>query len=248
MNSDILNMAVKLKYHLMPNVYPAFPDVPEIDIFADSLEVKQVGGDYFDFFRIDADHIGIVIADIFDGGQAAALYMVAFKIYLKSNLMVEDSIEDRIESVNDLLCWENAHNLCLSAWYGVYEISTGKLTAINAGHEKALLLSGDKVFTHKEKVSYLMGVMEGMKYESFEIKLQPGEKLLLYTDGVINAGNSGGEKYGKKRLTGALKKTSGMNPEETIALLQSDLQEHVGSAELSEDATYLCLQRLGGER
>ena len=247
MNDDILNMAVKLKYHLMPNAYPAFPDVPDIDIFADSLEIEQIGGDYYDFFRIDADHIGIVIADIFDGGKAAAMYMVAFKIYLKSNVMMDDSVEERIESVNDLLCWENANNLCLSAWYAVYEISTGNMKIVNAGHEKALHLSGDKVFSHDENISFLMGVMPGMKYREFEMKLEPGEKLLLYTDGVINAKNSDGEIYGKERLIDALKETKGKTSEETIALLQMDLQDHVGIATLSEDATFLCLERMGGD-
>jgi sigma-B regulation protein RsbU (phosphoserine phosphatase) len=248
MNSDIYNMAIKLKYHLMPGVYPAFPDVPDLDIFADSLEIRQVGGDYYDFYRIDADHIGIVLADVFDGGDAAALYMVAFKIYLHSNLMMYDSIEDRIEAVNDLLCWDNDDNLCLSAWYGVYEISTGTLKVINAGHEKALVLSQGHVFSYEENVSYLMGVMEGMKYQSFEIKLEPGEKLLLFTDGVVHAMNSKEKEYGRTKLIKAFKDTEGKNAEETIALLQSDLQEHVGTAELNEDATFLCLQRSGGER
>ena len=248
MNNDILGMAVKLKYHLMPNAYPAFQDVDDIDIFADSLEVEQIGGDYYDFFRIDADHIGIVIADIFDGGKAAAFYMVAFKIYLKSNVMMDDSAKERIESVNDLLCWDNTNNLCLSAWYAVYEISTGTLKVVNAGHEKALINSEGKVFSYDEQISFLMGVMHGMKYHEFEMKLNPGEKLLLYTDGVTNARNDEGKIYGKERLMESFRMTQGKNCEETIAFLQNDLREHVGNAPLSEDATFLCLERMGGGR
>lgn len=248
MNNDILEMAVKLKYHLMPNAYPAFPDVPDIDIYADSLEVEQIGGDCYDFFRIDADHIGIVIADIFDGGKAAALYMVAFKIYLKSKVMMDNSARERIESVNDLLCWDNADNLCLSAWYAIYEISTGTLKVVNAGHEKALIISEGKVFSNDERISFLMGVMHGMKYHEFEMKLNHGEKLLLYTDGVTNARNYEGKVYGKERLIQALKKTQGKSCEETIAFLQSDLQDYLGGAPLSEDATFLCLERMGGDR
>lgn len=242
-----LSVAVNLKYYLMPGNFPAFPDVPEIDIFADMLSIEQMGGDFYDFFRIDADHIGIVIADIFDGGKKAALYMVAFKMYLKNAVVVGDSVEDRIETVNDLLCWGNKADLSLSAWYGVYEISTGIFRIVNAGHEKAMLLSDHKVFSYDEQVSYLLGVIDGMQYESFEIKMEKGEKLLLYTDGVTSARNAKGEKYSRKRLLKAYKETADKIPEETIAYLQNDLKQFVGDMKLKEDATFLCLERKVGE-
>ena len=246
--TDELSMAVKLKYHLMPNVYPNFPDVPDVNIFADSLQLKPLGGDYYDFFRIDADHIGIVVADIFDGGKAAALYMVAFKLFITSNTMMDDHIEDRMESVNDLLCMGNHNNLSLSAWFGVYEISTGVIRAVNAGHENALLLSDGRVWDYQEPVSYLLGVMPGMKFQSFEIKMEKGEKLLLYTDGVSAAQNPYREKYSRTRICRAFMETEGMSAEETIAHLQGDLQDFVKEKALHEDATFLCLERKGGER
>ncbi len=243
-----LSMASKLKYHLMPNSYPAFPDVPSIDIFADSIEVEQVGGDYYDFFRIDADHIGIVLADIFDGGTAAALYMVAFKTYLTSQISFDTTIESRVETVNDLLCWENADDLCLSAWFGIYEISTGTLKCINAGHETALAVKGQGVSECEgEKVSYLMGVVDDMKYDSFEIKLSPGDGLVLFTDGVTLAENSAGEAYGRKRLVSALEGAVGLTANGTVAALEKDLSAFVKGAGLTEDASFLCLIRKGGE-
>ena len=244
-----LAMAARLKYHLMPNTYPAFPDVPDIDIYADSINIEQIGGDYYDFFRIDADHIGIVMADIFDGGTAAALYMVAFKTYLTSQISMDDSIENRIEMVNDNLCWENADDMCLSAWYGIYEISTGTLKVVNAGHEPTYILKDDEVTEcDTEIVSYILGVTERMKYAGFEIKLEPGEKLLLYTDGVTGARNVLDEAYGKERLKSSFAMTEDKGAEETVAILEKDFSEYVKGCVLSEDASFLCLMRRGGDR
>ncbi len=239
-----LSMAVKLKYHIMPNIYPAFPDIPSIDVFADSLEVKQVGGDYFDFFRIDSDHIGIVIADIFDGGAASALYMVAFKMYLMSQLAMDETIDEKIATVNDLLCWKNQDNLCLSAWYGRYEISTGKVIAVNAGHEKPLVFSkGSVTESGTDNVSYLLGVIDGMQYESYEFTLDIGDKLFLYTDGVVNACNRDGAAYSLERLRSAFLEVGEYSCEESVALLEKDFREYIGGGELVEDATFLCFAR-----
>jgi sigma-B regulation protein RsbU (phosphoserine phosphatase) len=244
-----LSMAAKLKYHLMPNIYPAFPDLSEVDIFADSINIEEIGGDFYDFVRIDSDHIGIVLADIFDGGTAAALYMVAFKIYLNSQLSMDITLESKIETVNDLLCWKNADNLCLSAWFGLYEISTGTLKAVNAGHESVVIFDGEKAdICEKEVVSYLLGIIDGMKYQSYEIKLNPGDKLLIYTDGVTDSVNSDGVPYGIERLKSCLETTSGKNCEETVGILERDFSEFAKGSRLTEDASFLCLQRIGGDK
>ncbi len=246
---DQLSMAIKLKYHIMPNSYPAFPDVPGIDVFADSLEIEQIGGDYYDFFRIDADHIGIVIADVFDGGYASALYMVSFKLFLVSQLSLDDTMEERIATVNDFLCWNECDDLCLSAWYGIYEISTGKVKAVNAGHDKPLILTGDGVKEiESEKISYILGVMEGMQYESYEFTLDKGEKLLLYTDGVVKAKNSLNEQYTLERLKRSFENTKDSLSEMSVIGLQQDFREFVGNGSLKEDATFLCFTRKEGDQ
>lgn len=247
-NGQIIELATRLKYHLRPSVYPAFPDVPDFDIFADTIDVRHAGGDYHDFFRIDADHIGIVVADIFDGGAAAALHMVALKMYITSQLYQDDSIEEKVQSINDYLCCKNDDNLCLSAWYGIYEISTGILKIVNAGHEKSLLMTKNGVRENAdEKVSYLLGVIEGMQYESFELHLEPGDKVFLYTDGVIGAANNEGIPYGKNRLMDAFSETSGQDAQSTVEALESDLSSFVNEGALREDATFLCFERKEGE-
>ncbi|MBQ7614896.1 MAG: SpoIIE family protein phosphatase [Butyrivibrio sp.] len=244
-----LSMAEKLKYHLMPNVYPPFPDVKSIDVFADSIAIKQIGGDFYDIFRIDNDHIGIVMADIFDGGVASSLYMIAFKLYLTSQLnLEEETLPDRVETINNLLCWKNEDDLSLSAWYGVYEISTGRVEAVNAGHDKPLILSKNGLKSiEDEKIDYLLGVIEGMKYESYEFTLDEGDKLLLYTDGVINAEGDDEAAYGIERLRESFVNTGSKSAESTVAALQSSFRSFVGNNALGEDASFLCLARKEGE-
>ena len=242
-----LSMASNLKYHMMPNVYPAFPDVKGLDIYADSIQLELIGGDFFDFFRIDADHIGIVMADIFDGGVAAALYMVAFKILLSSQMLLGNSLNEKVENINDQLCWNNEDNLSLSVWYGIYEISTGRVSAVNCGHERPFILrNGEAVNIEEENVSYLMGVMEGMKYESFDFTINEGDKLLIYTDGVINSKGGDGTEFGLKRMISAFEETDGKSAMDSVGLLERSFSEFINKSELTEDASFLCIYRNGG--
>ncbi|MBR5420662.1 MAG: SpoIIE family protein phosphatase [Lachnospiraceae bacterium] len=236
-----LAMTVSLKFHLMPDQYPFFPDLDQIDIYGDQISLAKVGGDYFDFFRIDNDHIGIVVADIFDGGDAAALYMIAFKLYLSGELSMGFTPAELIGVVNNRLAAANEDNLCLSAWYGVYELSTGIITAVNAGHEPPILArAGGAGRCENESSSYLLAVMENISYESYEIRLNPGDRLLLYTDGVTKAG------FTEEMMQETLKRCEEENAEEIVGTLQDDFFEFVGDAKLKDDATFLCVKR-GGE-
>ena len=237
-----LAMTVSLKYHLMPNVYPAFPDLNDIDVYGDQISLAKVGGDFFDFFRIDNDHIGIVVADIFDGGDAAALYMIAFKLYLMAELSMGFTPEDLIRAVNNRLASKNEDDLCLSAWYGVYELSTGTVTAINAGHEPPIFAGAKGIGTcENEVVSYLLAVVENVTYESYQIQMEPGDRLLLYTDGVTKAG------FTEEMIKNVLGRSGDSNAEEIVGMLQEALFEHIGDKMLTDDATFLCIRRGGAQ-
>ncbi|MCR5453055.1 MAG: serine/threonine-protein phosphatase [Lachnospiraceae bacterium] len=237
-------MAVNLRFHLMPNVYPAFPDAEGMDIYADQIGLAGVGGDFFDFFRIDADHIGIVIADIFDGGDAAALYMVAFKLYLMGELNMGFSPSEIIGVVNNRLARANEDNLCLTAWYGVYEISTGKITAVNAGHEAPVIYRKDGSVEQLDgNLSYLLAVMEGMHFESYEFTLEPGESLILYTDGVVGAKNENGVFFDIETIKNTLSEYHDKNARDIVGQLQESLFLHIKDEPLRDDASFLCLKR-----
>ncbi len=240
----VIKMATSLRFHLMPVVYPAFPDYPRIDIYADQIGLAQVGGDFFDYFRVDSNHIGIVIADIFDGGNAAALYMVAFKLFMSGEMGMGFSVDRIMEVVNNRLVKANEEDLCLSAWFGIYEESTGIIRAVNAGHESPLLRTKDGVGHCKgEKISYLLAVAEGMKYDSYEIHLEPGDMLLLYTDGVTNAMNADGEEFDENKIAETFLKIEASSADEVVGDMQGELMSFIGEETLSDDATFLCLIR-----
>ncbi len=237
-------MVVNMRYHLMPDQYPMFPDLPEVDIYADQIGLAQVGGDFFDYFRIDADHIGIVIADIFDGGNAAALYMAIFKLYLAGELSMGFSVSEIIGVVNNRLARSNEDNLSLSAWYGVYEISTGKITAVNAGHESPLIRNKDGIAKPvNEVMSYPLAVIEGIRYTSYEFTLEPGDQMLLYTDGAVEAVNSSGEPFSEELMKRVLLDCKEENADGIVGALQEAFFSHVGEEPLKDDASFLCLQR-----
>ncbi len=240
----VISMATSLRYHLMPVVYPAFYDYPQLDIYADQIGLAEVGGDFFDYFRVDADHIGIVIADIFDGGNAAALYMVAFKLFLAGEMAMDYSPDRVMEVVNNRLVKANEEDLCLSAWFGVYEESTGIIRAVNAGHESPLLRTKDGVgHCEAEKVSYLLAVTNDISYTSYEIHLEPGDMLLAYTDGASMAVNGDGEEFDEDKIMDAFLRTEARQADEVVGDLQDELLSFIGDENLSDDATFLCLIR-----
>ena len=242
-----VKMAVNLRYHLMPNNFPIFPDLTEIVIYADQISMADVGGDFFDIFRIDDDHIGLLVADIFDGGDAAALFMVAFKIYLSGELYMGFPIEKLMEIVNTRLVRSNEDNLSLSAWYGIYEISTGNIRAVNACHEAPIIRrkSGADICPEDE-VSFIMGIFEGMNYTSYETHLEPGEELVIYTDGFLKAQNDNGDKYTVENIKNILNQCGDASAEETVAAVQKDLIGFTKGTPLVDDATMLCIKRNGG--
>lgn len=233
-----LAMTASLKFHLMPADYPALPELTQVDIYADQISLAKVGGDFFDFFRIDDDHIAMVVADIFDGGDAAALYMIAFKLYMMAELPMGFTPAELIRVINNRLAVTNEGNLCLSAWYGVYELSTGHVTAVNAGHEAPIIVSAEGAHDCKTDVSsYLMAVIENITYESYEFDLAPGDRLLLYTDGATKAG------FTREMMGEVLTANPEENTEELVGMLQDAMMEHIGDEKLTDDATFLCLRR-----
>ena len=239
-----VGIAVSLRYHLMPQANPAFPDHPQTDIYADQISLADTGGDFYDYFRIDSDHIGIVIADIFDGGDAAALYMVAFKLYLQREVSLGFPPEMIMQIVNNRLVEANEDDLCLSAWFGIYEESSGRISAVNAGHEPPLLRYDTGVRSCESKAdSYLLAVVKDMDYDSYELCLKPGEMLLLYTDGVTIAQNPQDEMYGVERLIKDFAGTDAPSAEKAVGQLQASLFEFAEGRPFADDVSFLCLAR-----
>ncbi len=240
-----LSLAANLKLHLMQHVFPAFPEETSFDIYADQMLASGIGGDYYDFFRIDEDHIGFVVADICAGSSVSSLFMIVFKILNNSLSRLGIPLTEAVRVINEHLCQANEDDLSLSAWCGIYEISSGEVEAVNAGHEQAILIHGGEVSFLKEGAeSYLLGIFPDMAFKSFRFTLAKGDKLLLYTDGAYRSDGRKDEKEAYKILN-ALRGQETHSPEETVGFLQKEMTGDMKAEEITEDSTFLCIERKG---
>lgn len=241
-----LSLATRIQADMLPNIYPAFPDRPEFDIYATMTPAKEVGGDFYDFFLVDDDHLCMVMADVSGKGVPAALFMMASKIILANNAMMGKSPAQILHDTNVAICSNNREEMFVTVWIGILEISTGKLTAANAGHEYPVLKLPDGSFElFKDKHGFVIGGMEGAVYKEYEVQLQPGSKLFIYTDGVPEATNSEKELFGTDRMLEALNTVSDADPQTTLENVRKTVDNFVCEAEQFDDITMLCMEFKG---
>ncbi len=246
-----LSLATRIQLSALPKDFPAFPDRKEFDLYASMTPAREVGGDFYDFFMIDDDHLGMAIADVSGKGVPAALFMMVSMSLLRHaamNEMYEASPAKVLQVVNRQICSRNPEGMFVTAWLGVLEISTGKLTAANAGHEyPALKQAGEDFALFKDKHGFVLGGMDMTRYREYELQLQPGARLFVYTDGVAEASNIKDELFGTQRMIDALQTCPDGTPEEILTRVKDSVQEFVGSAPQFDDLTMLCLQYKGAE-
>jgi serine phosphatase RsbU (regulator of sigma subunit) len=241
-----LNMATDIQASQLPRLFPAFPQRDEFDLFASMTPAKEVGGDFYDFFLVDDDHIGLVMADVSGKGVPAALFMMIARVLIKTHLQNGESPGEALKNVNEQLCEGNEAELFVTVWTAVLEISTGKGIAANAGHEHPALRragSGFELVTYRH--SPAVATMEGINFKEHEFVLFPGDSLFVYTDGVTEATNSNNELLGTDRMIEALNKNPDASPEEVLSNAMAGIQAFVGSAEQFDDITMLCIKYNG---
>ena len=243
-----LALAEKIQADMLPNLFPAFPDRSEFDLYASMNPAKEVGGDFYDFFMIDDDHLGLVIADVSGKGIPAAMFMMFSKNIIANNTMLGKSPAKALMDANEAICANNSEEMFVTVWLGVLEISTGKLIAANAGHEYPALMTPNGEFElYKDKHGLVVGGMEGVKYREYEILLEPGAKLFVYTDGVPEATNSSEELFGTERMVKALNVMRDSKPKQLLEGIRWAVDEFVKDAEQFDDLTMLCLEYKGTE-
>ncbi len=241
-----LALATRIQADMLPNTYPAFPDRPEFDIYASMDPAKEVGGDFYDFFLVDSDHLCMVMADVSGKGVPAALFMMASRIILASYAKQGMSPAEIMRSTNETICQNNREEMFVTVWLGILEISTGKIRAANAGHEYPVLMQpGGKCELYKDKHGFVLGGMDGVKYKEYEFMLQPGARLFLYTDGVPEATNAENELFGTDRMLDALNEDMQADPQQVLHQVRSAVDSFVGNAEQFDDLTMLCLEYKG---
>ena len=240
-----LRMATQIQEGMLPNIYPPFPERREFDIYGRMNPAREVGGDFYDFFLVDEDNLALVVADVSGKGVPAALFMMAAKIILANNAMMGLSPAQVLAATNSSVCASNPEEMFITVWFGILEISTGRLTAANAGHEYPVLKQGDRFELFKDRHGLVLGAMDGVKYKEYTIQLSPGDKIFLYSDGVPEATDSNNKLFGTDRMLEALNQRPESPARNILADVQEAVDEFVGTAEQFDDLTMLCLEYRG---
>ena len=244
--STELSLATKIQTAMMPHIFPAFPGRPEFDVYASMNPAKEVGGDFYDFFLVDDDHLCMVMADVSGKGIPAALFMMASKIILQSCAMLGQSPAEILTKTNEAICSNNQEEMFVTVWLGSLEISTGKLTAANAGHEYPVLKKAGGGFELlRDKHGLVIGAMDGVRYKEYELQLEPGAKLFVYTDGVPEATNGDKEMFGLDRMLTALNEIPDAEPKDVLEHVRTAVDIFVRDAEQFDDITMLCMEYYG---
>ncbi|MBQ7220290.1 MAG: SpoIIE family protein phosphatase [Synergistaceae bacterium] len=270
-----LNVATQIQADMLPRIFPPFPDRTEFDLYASMTPAKEVGGDFYDFFLIDDDHLALVIADVSGKGVPAALFMVIAKTLIKNRAMMKtpestlqasltqggeqevapdkgrfrgvSSPNEILADVNSQLCEGNDADLFVTVWLGILEISTGHVTCSNAGHEyPAIRKANGNYELFKTKQSPAVATMDGIRFRQSEFTLGPGDSLYIYTDGVPEATDIHETLYGTDRMLDVLNTTGGKSPSEVVDEMKRSVFEFTGEAPQFDDVTMLYLKFIGG--
>ena len=241
-----LTMATAIQKSQLPRLFPPFPNRPEFSIFAAMKPAKEVGGDFYDFFMVDSDHLALVMADVSGKGIPAALFMMVARVLIKTQLQNGVSVEAALTNVNRQLCEGNDLGFFVTVWAAVLEISTGKGFAVNAGHEHPVLKRKDgKYELVLYRHSLALAALDGVQFKQHEFKLNPGDSIFVYTDGVAEATNDLDELYGTDRMLEALNRDPDAEPEEVVKNVMDGIKDFVGEAEQFDDITMMHLRYNG---
>ena len=243
-----LELASSIQMDMLPCIFPPFPDRSEFDIYASMKPAKEVGGDFYDFFLIDQDHLGLVIADVSGKGIPAALFMMMVKIMVQNCVLAGLGPKQALEQVNQLISEKNKESMFVTVWLGVLDIPSGKLIAVNAGHEYPILKKpGGCYELYKDRHGMAVGMMEGIRYREYELQLEPESRIFVYSDGLAEANNSEEKLFGLDRTLAALNGVPDADAEETLNAVRRAVDTFVGNAPQFDDLTMMCIVYHGAE-
>ena len=241
--STELSLANRIQSDMLPSVFPPFPQRNDIDLYASMDPAKEIGGDFYDFFLIDDDHMGIVMADVSGKGIPAALFMMMSKILVDASASMGGYPKEILENMNAQICRNNDEEMFVTVWYGCLTISTGEIRAVNAGHEYPVLRQpGGRYEIMKDRHGFVVGGLPDVSYTEYSFTLQKGGTLFLYTDGVVEANNTEGKQFGIGRMLDALNASPDAAPEELLANVRNSIDLFVGDEPQFDDLTMLALR------
>ena len=217
-------------------------DLSEIELYATMDRAKEVGGDFYDFFRVDFDHFAVVVGDVSGKGVPASLFMVVAKTLLKNAAMHNSDVADMFEQVNRQLCAGNESGLFVTCWMGILQVSSGELRFVNAGHAQPIWYHEGAFSYINTKPNLMLGAMEGIPYVEHTMPLSHGDRLFIYTDGVTEATSAEEELFGEARMTDALNAHAQETPEEIVHGVRQNIDAFVKDAPQFDDITMLCMR------
>lgn len=240
-----LRTAATIQEAMLPKVQKALSDREEFELYASMTPAKEVGGDFYDFFMIDSNHLALVIADVSGKGVPASLFMMASKILLNHCIKQGGSPSEILQMVNKEICETNPTSMFVTVWLGILELSTGHLTCSNAGHEYPALRQNGHFSIVEDSHSPVLGARAKIKFKEYDLQLQPGDAIFIYTDGVPEARNGDKAFYGMERLEQILNHAVNNSPQEILQMVEADVNSFCDGAEQFDDLTMLCLEYKG---
>ena len=241
-----LNLASRIQLAMLPMIFPPFPEHEELDIYATMIPAKEVGGDFYDFFMVDETHLALVMADVSGKGVPAALFMTITKVLLQNELLGGKGPAEVLHTLNERICRNNTEEMFVTIWLGIVDLETGEVTCSNAGHEYPFVKAPDGHFEMlKDKHGFVLGGMPGMKYTDYTIKLEPGAKLFVYTDGVPEAERADREQFGLERTLTVLRRFEDLPPQSIVTGMSTAVYDFVGDIPQFDDLTMLVLHYKG---
>ncbi len=240
-----LDIANVIQTSILPKIFPPFPDKKEFDIYAKMIPAKEVGGDLYDFFLIDKNRLGVIIGDVSGKGIASALLMAVCKTLLKATAYKGMPVDNVLSEVNNILVDDSPSNMFVTVFYGVLDTRNGAFEYSNGGHNSPYIITSDGKVKPLENVGgLLLGAMRDAEYESNILKLNKGETLFFYTDGVTESFNKEDEEFQELRLVESLENKNTLNADDLVNHVINNVKSFAGATEQSDDITCLAVKFL----
>jgi sigma-B regulation protein RsbU (phosphoserine phosphatase) len=244
LKEDLIS-AKRIQQYILPRVFPPFPEeIDNMDVYASMEAAKDIGGDFYDFFRIDDDHIAFVIGDVCDKGISAALFMAVSRTIIHSKGMQGVSVAECMAESNHLLANSTVDFMFVTVFYAIYNTKTGYVSYCNAGHNPPHILRANGTIEQlPKKGSLVVGAFDDIEYKENSLQLEHGDTLVMFTDGVTEAMNASKEWFGTERLNSILSGMADKSSQEIIEAVKTGIKDYVDGAEQSDDITMLVLKR-----
>lgn len=241
-----LNVAREIQLGILPKTFPPFPEYKDFDLYATLESAKEVGGDLYDFFFIDDDHICFTLGDVSDKGVPASLFMVITRTLIKVVAQQDCSPADMMFQINNTLSTDNPQTMFVTLIIGILNVRTGEVRYANGGHNPPIVVSQKEGVFYQEGISGpLLGPMENVPYKELSLTLQPGDSLFLYTDGVTESMDSEKNLFSDERLLAEIETLRNGDVEDIVNGIIASIKEHAKSEPQSDDIAMMMLKYNG---